>query len=424
MQALNTAISSVAGLSGVTVADVYTAFETVGGTLCNAYFTIQGFNVDFNLDFHPNQAGHDVIAQTIGAVLMPVAAQMPTISTQPQSASYMVGDEKVAALTVEASVTDGGTLSYQWYCATAPSPDAVVEIPGATDNQYTPDVSTEGTTYYLCVVTNTKDGAVATAMSEIAAIMVRSHVHSMTHHDAVEATCVNAGSIEYWTCEICDKHFKDPNGVQEIALSDTVLPATGHGETQVKNAKEASCTQEGYTGDKICTVCGDVVEKGTVIPKLSHTYQDGVCTVCGSADLEFQPTVALESGNTWTKGSKDGLSFTSNAAFADFQKVQVDGKDLESSMYEVKEGSTMVTLKASYLETLSAGTHTLSIVSRTGTATAEFVIQNSAANNGVQSPQTGDDSHLVLWCAMAGISVVLLGTTFWFYGKRSFGKDQ
>ena len=54
---------------------------------------------------------------------------------------------------------------------------------------------------------------------------------------------------------------------------------------------------------------------------------------------------------TWQKGNKNTLSFTSNASFNHFIKVQVDGKELDKANYEVKEGSTTVTLKASYLET-------------------------------------------------------------------------
>lgn len=68
-----------------------------------------------------------------------------------------------------------------------------------------------------------------------------------------------------------------------------VLPATGHGTTELKNAKAATCTEEGYTGDKVCTLCGQVVEQGTVIPKAAHSYQDGKCTVCGAADPNYKP---------------------------------------------------------------------------------------------------------------------------------------
>ena len=97
-------------------------------------------------------------------------------------------------------------------------------------------------------------------------------------------------------------------------------------------------------------------------------------------------------------------SFTSNAAFADFLKVQVDGKDVDASNYTVKEGSTIVTLNASYLETLSAGKHTLAIVSDTGTAETEFTVlaaegeaaDSKAANDGDKESlaETGDGSML------------------------------
>lgn len=68
------------------------------------------------------------------------------------------------------------------------------------------------------------------------------------------------------------------------------IPALGHGETELKNAKEATCTAEGYTGDKVCKVCGEVVEQGKAIPKLAHSYKDGKCTVCGATDPNYKPT--------------------------------------------------------------------------------------------------------------------------------------
>lgn len=45
---------------------------------------------------------------------------------------------------------------------------------------------------------------------------------------------------------------------------------------------EATCTVNG-TGHRVCSVCGEIAEEGTT-PKLSHLYQDGVCTVCGHRD--------------------------------------------------------------------------------------------------------------------------------------------
>ena len=111
------------------------------------------------------------------------------------------------------------------------------------------------------------------------------------------------------------------------------------------------------------------------IPATGHSYESGKCTVCGAIASDFKAVITAGANGSWQKGTKDSLSFTSNAAYKHFRKVQVDGKDLDAANYTVKEGSTIVTLKAEYLETLSVGKHTLAIVSDTGTAAAEFTIQ-------------------------------------------------
>lgn len=60
----------------------------------------------------------------------------------------------------------------------------------------------------------------------------------------------------------------------------------------------ATCTEPGYTGDKVCTVCGETVETGEVIPAAGHSYKDGKCTVCGAADPN-----ANSGGNTGNHGT-------------------------------------------------------------------------------------------------------------------------
>lgn len=154
------------------------------------------------------------------------------------------------------------------------------------------------------------------------------------------------------------------------------------------------------------------------------------------AQEPVQPPVIIAGANgSWQKGGTDGLSFTSNAAFADFTKVQVDGKDLDASNYTVKEGSTIVTLNAAYLNTLSVGKHTLSIVSANGTATTEFTItaaqtggttpQEPGKNEGaVTSPQTGDSSNAVLWIALLFASGVGLFGAAVYSRKKDTANNQ
>ena len=248
------------------------------------------------------------------------------------------------------------------------------------------------------------------------------HTHSGVLHTGYAATCDAPGEKDYYTCS-CNKFFEDAACTKEITDLETwkVIPATGHKLTQT-GAIAPTCTQEGYSGDEACTVCHQVITPGKSLEKLPHDYKGGTCTMCGALDSAFKPVITAGANGTWHKGSKDGLSITSNAAFDDFIKVQVDGKDLDPSHYTVKEGSTIVTLKTSYLDTLSLGTHTLSIVSKTGTATTTFTILNPDGNP--QIPPTGDRNHIALWMGLLATCGILLTAGLWYNRKRKSNKHQ
>lgn len=335
--------------------------------------------------------------------------ERPQIIGQPQDTAVTEGE--AAAFAVEAT---GGSLTYQWQQST----DGGVswtDIDDAKAAEYTtPQATISMNGYqYRCIVTSDTDKVTSTP----AVLTVQ---HDLKKTEAKDATCTADGNIPYWYCESCGKYFSDENATDEITLAETVVPAAGHGETELKNQKDATCTEAGYTGDKVCAVCGEILEKGETIPKLAHDYKDGKCTVCGAIDSTFKPVITAGANSTWQKGTGDGLSFTSNAAFADFLKVQVDGKDLDTSSYTVKEGSTIVNLKASYLETLSVGKHTLAVVSETGTASTEFTIKAAAAvNDDTESPQTGDNSNLMLWIALMLVSGGALFTMLFINKKKS-----
>lgn len=119
--------------------------------------------------------------------------------------------------------------------------------------------------------------------------------HDHTTRTETPATCTEDGSVTV-ICDDCDE-----------VLSTETLPATGH-STVVKNAKDATCTEPSYTGDKVCTVCGETVETGEVIPAAGHSYKNGKCTVCGAADPN-----ANSGGNTGNHGT-DSPNITDGAA--------------------------------------------------------------------------------------------------------------
>lgn len=45
--------------------------------------------------------------------------------------------------------------------------------------------------------------------------------------------------------------------------------------------RNPSCTTDGYTGDFACVECGEVIERGAIIPRYGHRYVGGVCEICG-----------------------------------------------------------------------------------------------------------------------------------------------
>ena len=101
----------------------------------------------------------------------PKNPQSPVITIVGETAlTYKVG-ETAKALTITATVTDGGTLSYQWQKSDSADGEYSA-IDGEDKEDFTPDTSAAGTTYYKCVVTNTLDGKTASADSAIFTVTV------------------------------------------------------------------------------------------------------------------------------------------------------------------------------------------------------------------------------------------------------------
>lgn len=181
--------------------------------------------------------------------------------------------------------------------------------------------------------------------------------HNLENIPAKPATVTETGNIEYWHCTDCGKYFSDENGENEIKLDDTVI-------------------------------------------------------------AKLPPEIIEGKGQSVTEGEKKELSFTSNAAFSDFIRVELDGKTLDEKNYTKKEGSILVTLKADYVASLSAGEHTIGIVSESGTATTTFTVNaKTVVNDDTKPPQTGDNSNMALWIALLFVGGAgVIGTAA--YSKR------
>ena len=75
------------------------------------------------------------------------------------------------------------------------------------------------------------------------------------------------------------------------------------------------------------------------------------------------------------------LTFTSNADFSKFVRVEIDGETVSSDNYTAVSGSTIITLDGEYVATLENGTHTLTIVSTDGEASCSFEISIPVASS-------------------------------------------
>ena len=101
------------------------------------------------------------------------------------------------------------------------------------------------------------------------------HVHDMTKHEAKAATCCEEGNVAYWTCssDNCEgTNYANEEGTEILETIKVDKDADNHaGGTEIKNAKEATATEKGYTGDKVCKGCGAVLEQGKEIPATGTT---------------------------------------------------------------------------------------------------------------------------------------------------------
>ena len=115
-----------------------------------------------------------------------------------------------------------------------------------------------------------------------------SHVETVnatiTNEVTTEATC-KADGVRTYTAKVTFE------GKEYTDTKTEVIPATSH-DTELVGAKDATCTEDGYTGDEVCKVCQTVVKQGEVIPALGHDYKDGKCSRCGAEE----PTTPVEPG--------------------------------------------------------------------------------------------------------------------------------
>ena len=217
-----------------------------------------------------------------------------------------------------------------------------------------------------------KDKAICEVCGESYGKLDPNNHANLKHIDAKAATKTSEGNIEYWYCDGCNKYYKDAKATQEITKAQTVT-------------------------------------------------------------AKLPPKITAGDGATVTQGEKKELSFTSDASFADFLRVELDGTTLDEKNYTKKEGSTIITLNRDFVATLSVGEHTLAIVSKSGTATAKFTVKAKPTETATPQPtvtpqptaqpqptvqpvspipSTGDTANPALWFALLIVSGSALAAIF------------
>lgn len=213
--------------------------------------------------------------------------------------------------------------------------------------------------------------------------------HNAVKVERKDPTCTEKGNIEYWYCEACRKYFQDEALTKELKQEETILPATGHNLTKV-DEKKPTVDAAGNIEYWYCEVCNKYFSD----EKAEHeiTLEDTI--------IAKLPKFVSGANQEWTKGSKDGLTFKIDTDIKEFKKVLVDGKELKDTDYDIKSGSTILTLKPSFLDTLSAGKHKIRFEFNTGSVEAYFTVKDKENSSQTESANTGVQNKYGLWIVL------------------------
>ena len=213
--------------------------------------------------------------------------------------------------------------------------------------------------------------------------------HNAVKVERKDPTCTEKGNIEYWYCEACRKYFQDEALTKELKQEETILLATGHNLTKV-DEKKPTVDAAGNIEYWYCEVCNKYFSD----EKAEHeiTLEDTI--------IAKLPKFVSGANQEWTRGSKDGLTFKIDTDIKEFKKVLVDGKELKDTDYDIKSGSTILTLKPSFLDTLSAGKHKIRFEFNTGSVEAYFTVKDKENSSQTESANTGVQNKYGLWIVL------------------------
>ena len=157
--------------------------------------------------------------------------------------------------------------------------------------------------------------------------------------------------------------FTNPHFAEQTMENVETAPATGHISSEWILDKPATIKESG-SRHKECIVCGETLEVEEIekIDPIAYEIINGT-------------------DSKWVENSESSIVISGNGELAKFTGVKVDGELIDSTNYIATEGSTIITLKADYLKTLSVGSHSFEIVWEDGIASTNFNVVKKTSDN-------------------------------------------
>ena len=181
--------------------------------------------------------------------------------------------------------------------------------------------------------------------------------HEYEERERNEANCKRNGYILF-VCKVCGDEKRE------------VLPKTDHQHTEIRNKVEATCTDEGYTGDTYCTDCGEKLSDGKKIPATGHIHigylgkkeatcendgytGDAYCKDCGIT-LEIGKNIPAL-GHTWEKKSVISPTYTKKGTITYICKRCKEKKAVTTKKLAYPKVGTRYTVSGSTYKVTKAG---------------------------------------------------------------------
>ena len=94
------------------------------------------------------------------------------------------------------------------------------------------------------------------------------------HHSKVDATCMAAGTIEYWSCPDCGKNFSDEACTTEATDLTIAIDSNNHVNKTEHVQQDANCLEKGYTAGTYCEDCDKWISGHEEIPAIGHKNKE------------------------------------------------------------------------------------------------------------------------------------------------------